>query len=181
MSLAYSRDVEVFRRSQRLGVSSSNRSRSRGASGPAGGQGGTQSPDYLFASSPTFDIDSNAVVTDKNGIGLGDVIMPGGMALSTFNDLARGAVVESQTLTDSSSSIIRQEGNSGKKKTRSKSKGSPSKEDKEKKKKKKQKQKQKRRSKNNNKTRSRSEEDMDRGGNSGGGPNGGSGRMSSVN
>lgn len=170
----------MFRRSQRLSGSSSNRSRSRGASGPAGGQGGTQSPDYLFASSPPFDIDSNAVVTDKNGIGLGDVIMPGGMALSTFNDLARGAVVESQTLTDSSSSIIRQEGNSGKKKTRSKSKGSPSKEDKEKKKKKK-KQKQKSRSKKNNKTRSRSEEDMDRGGNSGGGSNGGSGRVSSFN
>ena len=120
MSLAYSRDVEVFRRSQRLGVSSSNRSRSRGASGPAGGQGGTQSPDYLFASSPPFDIDSNAVVTDKNGIGLGDVIMPGGMALSTFNDLARGAVVGSNTIANSPSQMIRQEDNSEKKNSRSK-------------------------------------------------------------
>ena len=46
--------------------------------------------------------------------------MRGGMALSTFNDLARRAVVESHTLTQSLSPMIRQEDNSEKKKSRSK-------------------------------------------------------------
>ena len=110
----------MFRRSQRLDVSSSNRSRSRGDFRPAGGQGGTQSPNYLFESSQPFEIDSNAVITDKNGVGLGDVIMPGGKALSTINDLASGAVVGSRPLTQSPSPMIRQEDNSEKKKSRSK-------------------------------------------------------------
>ena len=112
----------MFRRSQRLSGSSSNRSRSRGDFRPAGGQGGTQSPNYLFNSSQPFEIGSNAVVTDKNGVGLGDMIMAGGrgMALSTFNDLASGAVVGSRPLTQSPSPMIRQEDNSEKKKSRSK-------------------------------------------------------------
>ena len=120
MSLAYTRDAEMFRRSQRLSGSSSNRSRSRGASGPAGGQGGTQSPNYLFDSSQPFEIDGNAVITDKNGVRLGDMIMPGGKALSTINDLARGAVVGSNTIANSPSQMIRQEDNSEKKNSRSK-------------------------------------------------------------